>query len=67
MAAASPAATRASRCAMLGIDITRAGFEWKLNPLLSWSAFYEGNWYDSVAAASDYDEQRLMTSIILKR
>ena len=46
---------------------TRAGLEWKLNPLASWSMFYEGNWYDSAAAGSDYDEHRLLGSIILKR
>jgi hypothetical protein len=46
---------------------TRAGLEWKLNPFVSWSAFYEGSWFDSAAAASDYDEQRVIASIILKR
>jgi hypothetical protein len=53
-----------------GTDYTydaRAGLEWKLNPFVSWSAFYEGSWFDSAAAASDYDEQRLIASIILKR
>ncbi len=45
----------------------RAGLEWKFNPLVSWSVFYDGTWFDGDTAASDYNEQRLITSIILKR
>lgn len=45
----------------------RAGLEWKLNPLASLSLFYEGSWHDSASAGGDYNEQRLLGSIILKR
>lgn len=44
-----------------------AGLDWKLNPLISWSLLYEGEWGDSPGSSSDYDEQRLLTGIILKR
>lgn len=66
IAAASLGASKSNA----GTDYTfgvRAGLEWKLNPFVSWMAFYEGSWYDSAAAASDYDEQRVIASIILKR
>lgn len=45
----------------------RAGLEWKLNPFVSWSLMYDGTWFDSAAAASDYDDQRVTGSVILKR
>jgi hypothetical protein len=46
-----------------------AGFEWTLNPNMSAAVTYQGNWYDdgTAAGSGNYNEQRLMTSIILKR
>ncbi len=38
-----------------------------MNPLISWSLLYEGTWKDSPGSSSDYDEQRLLAGIILKR
>ncbi len=68
---------------MAGIGLTRsdigpqkttnktamAGFEWTLNPNMSTIVTYQGNWYEdgTAAGSGNYDEQRLMTSIILKR
>ena len=46
-----------------------AGFNWTLNPNMTAAVTYQGNWYDdgTAAGSSNYNEQRLMTSIILKR
>ncbi|MBL8791902.1 MAG: outer membrane beta-barrel protein, partial [Rhizobiales bacterium] len=44
-----------------------AGVEWKLNPMISWSLLYDGTWQDSPGNGSDYNEQRLLAGIILKR
>jgi hypothetical protein len=46
-----------------------AGFEWTLNPNMGAAVTYQGTWYDdgTAAGSSNYNEQRLMTSIILKR
>lgn len=45
----------------------RAGLEWNLNPFLAWNAFYEGTWFNSSSADSDYVDHRLIASIILRR
>ena len=47
----------------------RAGFEWALNPNMSAALMYQGAWYDDgvTLGAGDYSEQRVMTSIVLKR
>lgn len=44
-----------------------AGLEWKFNPMISWSLLYEGTWLDSPGKSDDYNEQRLLSGIILKR
>jgi len=46
-----------------------AGFEWKLNPNMTAGVTYQGSWYDDGLAAGtgDYNEQRLMTSIVLRK
>jgi len=46
---------------------TRTGLEWKMNPLFSWSAAYEGTYVFADTVGGDYDEHRLIASIILKR
>ena len=47
----------------------RAGFEWALNPNMSAAVTYQGTWYDDGLAlgTGDYNEQRVLTSIVLKR
>jgi hypothetical protein len=53
-----------------GTDVavnTRAGLEWKFNPLLALSAAYEGAWLFADDASDDYDEQRVVASIIMRR
>lgn len=58
----------------IGVETTTnktasAGFEWTLNPNMAAAVTYQGNWYDdgTAAGSGNYNEQRLMTSIILKR
>lgn len=63
-------ATFSSARSNAGTDETygaKAGLAWKLNPFVTWSLMYEGTWYDSAAAGSDYDEHQLMGSVILQR
>ena len=47
----------------------KAGFEWTLNPNMSVAFTYQGTWYDDgvTLGTGDYDEQRVMTSIVLRR
>ena len=47
----------------------RAGFEWSLNPNMSAAITYQGTWYDDglVLGTGDYNEQRVLTSVVLKR
>jgi hypothetical protein len=53
------------------IDLTfgaRAGVNWTFNPYLVWQATYEGTWFKSGASSNEnYNDQRLLTSIILRR
>jgi hypothetical protein len=47
---------------------TRAGVNWTFNPYLVWQASYEGTWFKSGASSDEnYNDQRLLTSIILRR
>jgi hypothetical protein len=47
---------------------TRAGVNWTFNPYLVWQATYEGTWFKSGASSNEnYNDQRLLTSIILRR
>lgn len=53
-----------------GTDTTLSsniGIEWQLNPNLAWTAGYEGTWFETAATGGDYNEQRLMTGIVLRR
>jgi hypothetical protein len=46
----------------------RAGVNWTFNPYLVWQATYEGTWFKSGASSNEnYNDQRLLTSIILRR
>jgi hypothetical protein len=46
-----------------------AGFDWMLNPNMSAGISYQGSWFadGTAAGASNYDEQRVMTSVVFKR
>jgi len=53
-----------------GTDTTlssNVGVEWQLNPNLAWTAGYDGTWLEAAASGENYNEQRLMTGIILRR
>lgn len=53
-----------------GTDTTFAsnlGFTWQLNPNLAWTAGYDGTWLKAAASGGNYNEQRLMTGIVLRR
>lgn len=45
----------------------KLGLDWKLNPNMTASINYQGLWFNSGAATGDYNDQRVMTSIVLKR
>ncbi len=55
--------------AVTSTKTVRAGFEWALNPSMSAALMYQGTWSDDGLAlpGGDYDEQRVMTSIVLKK
>jgi hypothetical protein len=53
-----------------GTDTTLSsniGVEWQLNPNLAWTAGYEGTWLEAAESGGNYNEQRLMTGIVLRR
>jgi hypothetical protein len=53
-----------------GTDTTfssNIGFEWQLNPNLAWTAGYDGTWLDAAVSGGNYNEQRLMTGIVLRQ
>ena len=53
-----------------GTDTTLSpnlGIEWQLNPNLAWTAGYDGTWFKAAASGGNYNEQRLMTGIVLRR
>ena len=43
------------------------GLAWDVNPYLTLAAGYQGTWVDGVTSAGDYNEQQVLTRIILKR
>ncbi len=43
------------------------GIDWQLNQALSWTASYDGTWFEPATSGDDYNEQRLMTGIVLRR
>ncbi len=53
-----------------GTDTTfssNLGIEWQLNPNFAWTAGYDGTWLEAAASGGNYNEQRLMTGIVLRR
>lgn len=53
-----------------GTDTTftsNLGFAWQLNPNLAWTAGYEGTWLEAAASGGNYNDQRLMSGIVLRR
>jgi hypothetical protein len=53
-----------------GTDTTLSsniGVEWQLNPNLAWTAGYDGTWLEAAESGGNYNEQRLMTGIVLRR
>ncbi len=46
---------------------TRLGVAWLVNPYMTWTAGYEGTYFNSPSPGSDYQDHRLLSSIILKR
>jgi hypothetical protein len=54
----------------LGTDWTtsaRVGASWLINPYVTWTAGYEGTFFNSAASGGSYQEHRILSSIILKR
>jgi hypothetical protein len=52
------------------LDLTNGlkfGLDWQVNPNMTAGMSYQGTWFNTDAAGGDYNEQRLMTSIVLKR
>ena len=45
----------------------KLGLDWKLNPNMTAGVNYQGLWFKSGSATGDYNDQRVMTSIVLKR
>ena len=53
-----------------GTDTTLSssiGVEWQLNPNLAWTAGYDGTWLEAADSGGNYNEQRLMAGIVLRR
>jgi hypothetical protein len=46
---------------------SKLGVEWQLNPNLAWTASYDGTWFNAASSSNDYNEQRLMTGIVLRQ
>jgi hypothetical protein len=46
---------------------TNIGVQWQLNPNLAWTAGYDGTWLEAAESGGNYNEQRLMTGIVLRR
>jgi hypothetical protein len=46
---------------------TRIGVSWLVNPYLTWTAGYDGTYFNGAGSANNYQEHRVLSSIILKR
>lgn len=46
---------------------SKLGVDWQLNPNVAWTASYDGTWVDGAISSDSYDDQRLMTGIVLRR
>ena len=47
--------------------MSNLGVEWQLNPNLEWTASYDGTWFRAALSSDNYNDQRLMTGIVLRR
>ncbi len=45
----------------------KLGLDWKVNPNMTAGITYQGTWFTAGSGTGNYDEQRLMSSIILKQ
>jgi hypothetical protein len=53
-----------------GTDTTispNLGIEWQLNPNLAWTAGYDGTWFGATSSGGNYNDQRVMTGIVLRQ
>jgi hypothetical protein len=53
-----------------GTDTTLSpnfGVEWQLNRNLAWTAGYDGTWFEAASSGGNYNDQRVMTGIVLRR
>lgn len=46
---------------------SKLGVEWQLNSNMAWTAGYEGLWFRGATSSENYNDQRLMTGIVLRR
>jgi hypothetical protein len=46
---------------------SKLGLEWQLNPNLAWTASYDGTWFEAASSGGNYNDQRVMTGIVLRR
>ncbi len=45
----------------------KLGMDWKVNPNMTAGVTYQGSWFTAGSSTGDYNEQRLMSSIVLKQ
>lgn len=45
----------------------KLGMDWKVNPNMTAGVTYQGTWFTAGSGTADYNEQRLMSSVILKQ
>jgi hypothetical protein len=45
----------------------KLGLDWKLNPNMTAGITYQGLWFNSGSAGGDYNDQRVLTSIVLQK
>ncbi len=46
---------------------SKLGLEWQINPELAWTASYDGTWFNGAASGDDYNEQRVMMGVVIRR
>jgi hypothetical protein len=49
------------------IILPNLGIEWQLNPNLAWTAGYDGTWFEADSSGGNYNDQRVMTGIVLRQ
>jgi len=53
-----------------GTDTTispNLGVEWQHNSNLAWTAGYDGTWFEAASSGGNYNDQRVMTGIVLRQ